>query len=213
MESGLVESIDSAGFLPAVLQSKETEPDISRHVALGLGKELVHMTVEACDRREPAHVAQRLPGVVGAPAPVRIHREQRDVTEHHDRCVRGQRGQVLLDEIQHPLRTVLQPQAYGGTPCLGHESYIGVRQVGPGVAAPGDLDLALYQELAEFPQALSIEGEVVFIEPSLFSLGLKTILLYKKDIFKQPNNKIPSGTILGVLSKKIKRILLIMTST
>jgi hypothetical protein len=38
MESGLVENIDSAGFLPAVLQSKETEPDISRHVALGLDR-------------------------------------------------------------------------------------------------------------------------------------------------------------------------------
>src|ERR1700693_6392022 len=69
-------------------------------VALGFGEELVDMAVEAGHRREAAQIAQRLGGVVGAPAPVRIHREQRNVAEHDDGRVAGQRRDVLLDEVE-----------------------------------------------------------------------------------------------------------------
>ncbi len=69
-------------------------------VAVGFGKQLVHMAVEAGHRGEAAQVTQGLGGVVGAPAPVRVHGEQRDVAEHNDRGVSGQRGDVFFDELK-----------------------------------------------------------------------------------------------------------------
>ena len=45
-------------------------------------------------------MAQRLGGILGAPAPIRIHGEQRDVTEHDDRCVTGQRRDIFGNKVQ-----------------------------------------------------------------------------------------------------------------
>ncbi|GAB4721756.1 hypothetical protein MOKP126_12920 [Mycobacterium avium subsp. hominissuis] len=60
----------------------------------------MHMAVEAGDGGEPAQITQCLRGVVGAPTPLRVHREQRDVAEHDDGSVAGQAGDVLFDELQ-----------------------------------------------------------------------------------------------------------------
>src|ERR1700733_2406465 len=45
-------------------------------------------------------MAQRLGGILGAPAPIRIHGEQRDVTEHDDRRVTGQRRDIFGNKVQ-----------------------------------------------------------------------------------------------------------------
>ena len=58
------------------------------------------MAVEAGHRREAAQIAQCLGGIVGTPAPIRIHREQRNMTEHDDRRITGQRCDVFSDEVQ-----------------------------------------------------------------------------------------------------------------
>jgi hypothetical protein len=73
---------------------------VERDVAFGLGEQLVHVPVEAGDRGEPAQVPEGLRRVVGTPAPRRVHGEQRDVAEHHDRRVAGQPGNVLPDEVE-----------------------------------------------------------------------------------------------------------------
>ena len=59
----------------------------------------MHMPVEAGYRRETAQVAQRLGGVVGAPAPVGVDRKQRNVAEHDDR-VSLDSDATSLDELQ-----------------------------------------------------------------------------------------------------------------
>ncbi len=77
-----------------------TGAGVERHISFGLGKQLVDVAIEACHGCKAFQIAHGLRGVVGAPTPVRIHREQRDVAEHRDRGVAGQRRNVLLDELE-----------------------------------------------------------------------------------------------------------------
>src|SRR6185436_16165069 len=57
---------------------------VEGHVALGLLDDLVDVAVQNGDRAEPREQTERLGAVVGAPAPFRIERPQRDMGEDHD---------------------------------------------------------------------------------------------------------------------------------
>src|SRR5258708_32421703 len=68
----------------------------------------MHMPVEAGHWGEPLQIAQCLRSVFGTPPPVRIHRKQRDVAEHHDRSIAGQLRNILADEVELIISQVAQ---------------------------------------------------------------------------------------------------------
>src|SRR5437667_1330976 len=58
---------------------------VEGYVALHLLHHLVDVTVQHGDRAESLEIVQRAGAILGAPAPLRIDRPQRDMGEQHDR--------------------------------------------------------------------------------------------------------------------------------
>src|SRR5262245_50226849 len=64
------------------------------------------VAVEHADGTETLEQPECLLAVVGAPAPLRIHRPERDVGKDHYRCTRGKPVHVALEPVK-----LLRPQA------------------------------------------------------------------------------------------------------
>ncbi len=93
-------------------------------VALDLLHELVDVSVEDGDRTEAPHEAEGGGGVVGAPAPVGVHGEERDVAEDHQRRL-----------ALHPLEVAFEPRQLVGAQVAELLEIDGVHQ-GDEVRAP-----------------------------------------------------------------------------
>ncbi len=94
--------------------------------------------VETGDGGEAAQKGDDLESVVGAPAPLRVHGEQRDVAEDHDGGVRWQSRQVLAYEVDPRVAEVpefLQAQSVD----QGDEGHVHVRRALEPDMAVGDL--------------------------------------------------------------------------
>src|SRR5450759_1362635 len=136
-------------------------------VALDLLHHLVDVAVQHRHRAKTLEVIQRAGAVLGAPAPLRIHRPQWDMGEHHDR-----RG------LRFSLEIVLQPfQLLGAeiAEAAGLEVHhideadevdaASVERVPAG--APGALAVAFLVELDLFIDEIVFARHVMHVEPGL----------------------------------------------
>src|SRR5262249_45011975 len=69
-------------------------------IAFNLLHHLMDVAVEYGHRAEAFHVGERAAAVLGAPAPLRIDRPQRDMREHHDRRRRRAAFEIILDPFE-----------------------------------------------------------------------------------------------------------------
>src|ERR1051325_7471043 len=84
---------------------------VEADVPLHLLHDLVNVAVEDRDRAEPLEKGQRLPAVVRHPAPLRIDRPERHMSEHDDGRAGAQALDVLLEPVELSRSEV--PQAAG----------------------------------------------------------------------------------------------------
>src|SRR5450631_2068183 len=104
---------------------------VERHIALHLLHHLVDVAVEHGHRAETFQGGERLRAVLGAPAPLRVQRPQRDMCEHDDR----RRGRFAFQIVLDPFDLLFAEAAHTAALEIGdvdepHEMHaVGVERV------------------------------------------------------------------------------------
>jgi hypothetical protein len=86
--------------LPGSGCGKAVDRRVESHVPLHFLHDLMDVTVENGHAAETLQVAEGPGGVLGSPAPFRIHNPQRDVGKDHDRCRCRQTFDVILQPFE-----------------------------------------------------------------------------------------------------------------
>src|SRR5437667_5582337 len=82
------------------LRKRRARRVVERDVAFDLSHRLMDVSVEHRHRAELLQTGERLRAILGSPAPLRIHRPQRNVREHHDGSAVLQVLYVVLQPLQ-----------------------------------------------------------------------------------------------------------------